>query len=138
MDVHDRVVRLGGRRSGARVSGRVLHANPKIGFPTDDTEAREQDAPDTTGAKHRAPLHGHTGAVPLDKALSDSGSASIRHAARRLGSSGTCSTVIAWAPPTSAAIWLGFWTVGLSYPRHKDSTPSYSELLDLDAALHNN
>eukprot|EP00962_Isochrysis_galbana_P036514 scaffold12640_cov106-Isochrysis_galbana.AAC.13 len=39
--------------------------------PTDDTEAREQDAPDTTDAKHRAPLHGHTGAVPLDKALSD-------------------------------------------------------------------
>eukprot|EP00962_Isochrysis_galbana_P003472 scaffold977_cov103-Isochrysis_galbana.AAC.7 len=39
--------------------------------PTDDTEAREQDAPDTTGAKHRAPLHGHTGAVPPDKALSD-------------------------------------------------------------------
>eukprot|EP00962_Isochrysis_galbana_P021722 scaffold6416_cov113-Isochrysis_galbana.AAC.6 len=39
--------------------------------PTDDTEAREQDAPGTTGAKHRAPLHGHTGAVPPDKALSD-------------------------------------------------------------------
>eukprot|EP00962_Isochrysis_galbana_P048375 scaffold20139_cov103-Isochrysis_galbana.AAC.2 len=33
--------------------------------PTDDTEAREQDAPDTTDAKHRAPLHGHTGAVCL-------------------------------------------------------------------------
>eukprot|EP00962_Isochrysis_galbana_P050680 scaffold22056_cov113-Isochrysis_galbana.AAC.4 len=40
--------------------------------PTDDTEAREQDAPDPTDAKHRAPLHGHTGAVPPDKALSDS------------------------------------------------------------------
>eukprot|EP00962_Isochrysis_galbana_P029140 scaffold9287_cov126-Isochrysis_galbana.AAC.4 len=39
--------------------------------PTDDTEAREQDAPDTTDAKHRAPFHGHTGAVPPDKALSD-------------------------------------------------------------------
>eukprot|EP00962_Isochrysis_galbana_P015765 scaffold4504_cov116-Isochrysis_galbana.AAC.12 len=45
--------------------------------PTDDTEAREPDSPDPTGAKHRAPLHGHTGAVepsgavPLDKALSD-------------------------------------------------------------------
>eukprot|EP00962_Isochrysis_galbana_P029822 scaffold9601_cov123-Isochrysis_galbana.AAC.3 len=34
--------------------------------PTDDTEAREQDAPGTNGAKHRAPLHGHTGAVPPD------------------------------------------------------------------------
>eukprot|EP00962_Isochrysis_galbana_P019077 scaffold5551_cov119-Isochrysis_galbana.AAC.1 len=42
--------------------------------PTDDTEAREQDAPGINGAKHRAPLHlhGHTGAVPPDKALSDS------------------------------------------------------------------
>eukprot|EP00962_Isochrysis_galbana_P040459 scaffold14655_cov192-Isochrysis_galbana.AAC.1 len=39
--------------------------------PTDDTEAREQDAPGTTDAKHRAPLHGHTGDVPSDKALSD-------------------------------------------------------------------
>eukprot|EP00962_Isochrysis_galbana_P020828 scaffold6111_cov107-Isochrysis_galbana.AAC.8 len=41
--------------------------------PIDDTEARdrEQDAPGTNGAKHRAPLHGHTGAVPPDKALSD-------------------------------------------------------------------
>eukprot|EP00962_Isochrysis_galbana_P042607 scaffold15993_cov114-Isochrysis_galbana.AAC.1 len=39
--------------------------------PTDDTEAREQDVPGTNGAKHRAPLHGHTGAVPPDKALSD-------------------------------------------------------------------
>eukprot|EP00962_Isochrysis_galbana_P030117 scaffold9733_cov108-Isochrysis_galbana.AAC.1 len=49
--------------------------------PTDDTEAREQDAPDPTGAKHRAPLHGHTGAVPLDKALSDT-QAVVVHAAR--------------------------------------------------------
>eukprot|EP00962_Isochrysis_galbana_P034596 scaffold11731_cov119-Isochrysis_galbana.AAC.9 len=34
--------------------------------PSDDTEAREQEAPGTTDAKHRAPLHGHTGAVPPD------------------------------------------------------------------------
>eukprot|EP00962_Isochrysis_galbana_P022479 scaffold6725_cov117-Isochrysis_galbana.AAC.4 len=40
--------------------------------PTDDTEAREPDAPDPTDAKHHAPLHGHTGGVPSDKALSDS------------------------------------------------------------------
>eukprot|EP00962_Isochrysis_galbana_P028202 scaffold8886_cov125-Isochrysis_galbana.AAC.7 len=40
--------------------------------PTDDTEAREPDSPDPTDAKHHAPLHGHTGAVPPDKALSDS------------------------------------------------------------------
>eukprot|EP00962_Isochrysis_galbana_P035024 scaffold11940_cov106-Isochrysis_galbana.AAC.3 len=39
--------------------------------PTDDTEAREPDAPDPTDAKHHAPLHGHTGGVPSDKALSD-------------------------------------------------------------------
>eukprot|EP00962_Isochrysis_galbana_P003840 scaffold1074_cov83-Isochrysis_galbana.AAC.1 len=40
--------------------------------PTDDTEAREPDAPDDpTDAKHHAPLHGHTGGVPSDKALSD-------------------------------------------------------------------
>eukprot|EP00962_Isochrysis_galbana_P033901 scaffold11423_cov123-Isochrysis_galbana.AAC.4 len=32
--------------------------------PIDDTEAREPDAPDPTDAKHHAPLHGHTGAVP--------------------------------------------------------------------------
>eukprot|EP00962_Isochrysis_galbana_P032006 scaffold10478_cov114-Isochrysis_galbana.AAC.1 len=31
-DVHDGVVRRRGRRSGARVSGRVLHANLTIGF----------------------------------------------------------------------------------------------------------
>eukprot|EP00962_Isochrysis_galbana_P044719 scaffold17415_cov147-Isochrysis_galbana.AAC.7 len=28
-------------------------------------------APDPTDAKHHAPLHGHTGGVPSDKALSD-------------------------------------------------------------------
>eukprot|EP00962_Isochrysis_galbana_P031939 scaffold10458_cov107-Isochrysis_galbana.AAC.1 len=39
--------------------------------PTYDTEAREPDAPDPTDAKHHAPLHGHTGGVPSDKALSD-------------------------------------------------------------------
>eukprot|EP00962_Isochrysis_galbana_P040123 scaffold14515_cov117-Isochrysis_galbana.AAC.1 len=39
--------------------------------PIDDTEAREQDAPGTTDAKRRAPVHGHTGDVPSDKALSD-------------------------------------------------------------------
>eukprot|EP00962_Isochrysis_galbana_P012590 scaffold3566_cov119-Isochrysis_galbana.AAC.2 len=39
--------------------------------PTDDTEAREPDAPDPTDAKPHAPLHGHTGGVPSDKALSD-------------------------------------------------------------------
>eukprot|EP00962_Isochrysis_galbana_P051213 scaffold22588_cov122-Isochrysis_galbana.AAC.1 len=39
--------------------------------PTDDTEAREQDAPGATDAKHRAPVHGHTGDVPSHKALSD-------------------------------------------------------------------
>eukprot|EP00962_Isochrysis_galbana_P018180 scaffold5233_cov127-Isochrysis_galbana.AAC.8 len=39
--------------------------------PIDDTEAREQDAPGTNGAKQRAPVHGHTGDVPSDKALSD-------------------------------------------------------------------
>eukprot|EP00962_Isochrysis_galbana_P019838 scaffold5781_cov124-Isochrysis_galbana.AAC.8 len=45
---------------------------------------------------------------------------------------GVRSTVIVWAPPTSAAIWLGFWTVGLSYPRHKDSTHrAVEQLLDL-------
>eukprot|EP00962_Isochrysis_galbana_P004192 scaffold1157_cov106-Isochrysis_galbana.AAC.1 len=40
--------------------------------PIDDTEAREQDAPGTTDAKHRAPVHGHTGDVLSHKALSDS------------------------------------------------------------------
>eukprot|EP00962_Isochrysis_galbana_P053515 scaffold24964_cov101-Isochrysis_galbana.AAC.1 len=39
--------------------------------PIDDTVAREQDTPGTTDAKHRAPVHGHTGGVPSDKALSD-------------------------------------------------------------------
>eukprot|EP00962_Isochrysis_galbana_P056410 scaffold28361_cov129-Isochrysis_galbana.AAC.1 len=39
--------------------------------PTDDTEAREPDAPGATDAKHRAPVHGHTGDVPSHKALSD-------------------------------------------------------------------
>eukprot|EP00962_Isochrysis_galbana_P048346 scaffold20106_cov111-Isochrysis_galbana.AAC.6 len=39
--------------------------------PIDNTQAREQDAPGTHDAKQRAPVHGHTGAVPHDKALSD-------------------------------------------------------------------
>eukprot|EP00962_Isochrysis_galbana_P053964 scaffold25492_cov140-Isochrysis_galbana.AAC.5 len=39
--------------------------------PTDDTEAREPDPTDPTDAKPHAPLHGHTGGVPSDKALSD-------------------------------------------------------------------
>eukprot|EP00962_Isochrysis_galbana_P022322 scaffold6667_cov111-Isochrysis_galbana.AAC.1 len=39
--------------------------------PTDDTEAREQDAPGTHDAKRQAPVHGHTGGLPSDKALSD-------------------------------------------------------------------
>eukprot|EP00962_Isochrysis_galbana_P003388 scaffold946_cov115-Isochrysis_galbana.AAC.2 len=32
--------------------------------PIDDTEAWEPDAPGTHDAKQRAPVHGHTGAVP--------------------------------------------------------------------------
>eukprot|EP00962_Isochrysis_galbana_P052483 scaffold23877_cov145-Isochrysis_galbana.AAC.4 len=39
--------------------------------PIDDTQAREQDAPGTHDAKRRAPVHGHTGDLPSDKALSD-------------------------------------------------------------------
>eukprot|EP00962_Isochrysis_galbana_P026584 scaffold8259_cov146-Isochrysis_galbana.AAC.1 len=39
--------------------------------PIDHTQAREQDAPGTHDAKRRAPVHGHTGDVPHDKALSD-------------------------------------------------------------------
>eukprot|EP00962_Isochrysis_galbana_P029451 scaffold9414_cov156-Isochrysis_galbana.AAC.4 len=39
--------------------------------PIDITQAREQDAPGTHDAKRRAPVHGHTGDVPHDKALSD-------------------------------------------------------------------
>eukprot|EP00962_Isochrysis_galbana_P004223 scaffold1172_cov124-Isochrysis_galbana.AAC.3 len=54
-------------RKQQRTTCKAMMTDP----PSDDTEAREQDAPDTTGAKHRAPLHGHTGAVPPDKALSD-------------------------------------------------------------------
>eukprot|EP00962_Isochrysis_galbana_P017579 scaffold5050_cov93-Isochrysis_galbana.AAC.4 len=42
--------------------------------PIDHTQAREQDAPGTHDAKRRAPVHGHTGDVPSDKALSDTGS----------------------------------------------------------------
>eukprot|EP00962_Isochrysis_galbana_P029179 scaffold9310_cov129-Isochrysis_galbana.AAC.1 len=39
--------------------------------PIDHTQAREQDAPGTHDAKRQAPVHGHTGDVPPDKALSD-------------------------------------------------------------------
>eukprot|EP00962_Isochrysis_galbana_P038805 scaffold13829_cov128-Isochrysis_galbana.AAC.3 len=39
--------------------------------PIDNTQAREQDAPGTHDAKRRAPVHGHTGDVPHDKALSN-------------------------------------------------------------------
>eukprot|EP00962_Isochrysis_galbana_P023462 scaffold7099_cov131-Isochrysis_galbana.AAC.6 len=53
--------------------------------PTDDTEAREPDAPDPTDAKHHTPLHGHTGGVPSDKALSDSISAVFALPRRLLG-----------------------------------------------------
>eukprot|EP00962_Isochrysis_galbana_P035009 scaffold11930_cov168-Isochrysis_galbana.AAC.2 len=54
-------------RKQQRTTCKAIMTDP----PTDDTEAREQDVLDTTDAKHRAPLHSHTGAVPLDKALSD-------------------------------------------------------------------
>eukprot|EP00962_Isochrysis_galbana_P055974 scaffold27790_cov111-Isochrysis_galbana.AAC.1 len=53
--------------------------------PTDDTEAREPDAPDTSGAKLRAPLHGHTGTVPPDKALSDMAQRAAARSCRPLG-----------------------------------------------------
>eukprot|EP00962_Isochrysis_galbana_P024237 scaffold7414_cov119-Isochrysis_galbana.AAC.1 len=39
--------------------------------PIDITQAREQDAPGTHDAKRQAPVHGHTGDLPSDKALSD-------------------------------------------------------------------
>jgi len=39
--------------------------------PIDLTQAREQDAPGTHDAKRQAPVHGHTGDLPSDKALSD-------------------------------------------------------------------
>eukprot|EP00962_Isochrysis_galbana_P034847 scaffold11875_cov132-Isochrysis_galbana.AAC.4 len=65
------IPRVGPRWRGGRGRFGLCSRGGCGGGPTDDTEAREQDAPDTTGAKHRAPLHGHTGAVPPDKALSD-------------------------------------------------------------------
>eukprot|EP00962_Isochrysis_galbana_P028498 scaffold9009_cov130-Isochrysis_galbana.AAC.8 len=46
--------------------------------PIDITQAREQDAPGTHDAKRRAPVHGHTGDVPSDKALT------LRHLFSRL------------------------------------------------------
>eukprot|EP00962_Isochrysis_galbana_P016392 scaffold4687_cov117-Isochrysis_galbana.AAC.12 len=45
--------------------------------PIDNTQAREQDAPGTHDAKRRAPVHGHTGDVPPDKALSDGATLAI-------------------------------------------------------------
>eukprot|EP00962_Isochrysis_galbana_P023054 scaffold6916_cov119-Isochrysis_galbana.AAC.7 len=47
--------------------------------PIDHTQAREQDAPGTHDAKRRAPVHGHTGDLPSDKALSDT---PVPHACR--------------------------------------------------------
>eukprot|EP00962_Isochrysis_galbana_P043863 scaffold16844_cov119-Isochrysis_galbana.AAC.3 len=43
--------------------------------PTDNTEAREPDAPGPTDAGSHAPRHGHAGGVPPDKALCDNGAA---------------------------------------------------------------
>eukprot|EP00962_Isochrysis_galbana_P029828 scaffold9606_cov96-Isochrysis_galbana.AAC.2 len=48
--------------------------------PIDHTQAREQDAPGTHDAKRQAPVRGHTGDPPSDKALSDSSSRSWRGA----------------------------------------------------------
>eukprot|EP00962_Isochrysis_galbana_P031615 scaffold10295_cov116-Isochrysis_galbana.AAC.7 len=62
--------RKGGYRVGAQTTENTCKAI-MTDSPIDDTEAREQDAPGTTDAKHRAPVHGHTGDVPFDKALSD-------------------------------------------------------------------
>eukprot|EP00962_Isochrysis_galbana_P043400 scaffold16508_cov108-Isochrysis_galbana.AAC.3 len=77
--------RKGGYRVGAQTTTttrKAIMTDP----PTDDTEAREPDAPGTTDAKHRAPLHGHTGGVPSDKALSDMlTSHKIPHAPERGG-----------------------------------------------------
>eukprot|EP00962_Isochrysis_galbana_P045252 scaffold17751_cov227-Isochrysis_galbana.AAC.3 len=39
--------------------------------PTDDREDREPDAPDPTDSESHTPLHGPTGGVPSDTALSD-------------------------------------------------------------------
>eukprot|EP00962_Isochrysis_galbana_P023705 scaffold7177_cov114-Isochrysis_galbana.AAC.4 len=47
-------------------------------WPQGHKQAREQDAPGTHDAKRRAPVHGHTGAVPPDKALSDTLSPPVR------------------------------------------------------------
>eukprot|EP00962_Isochrysis_galbana_P017452 scaffold5017_cov139-Isochrysis_galbana.AAC.4 len=61
--------RKGDYRVGAQTTAttcKAIMTDP----PTDDTEAREPVAPGTNGAKHRAPLHGHTGepcAVPASK-----------------------------------------------------------------------
>eukprot|EP00962_Isochrysis_galbana_P015050 scaffold4311_cov124-Isochrysis_galbana.AAC.1 len=63
--------RKGGYRVGAQTTTNTCKAimtDP----PIDSTQVREQDAPGTHDAKRRAPVHGHTGDVPPDKALSDS------------------------------------------------------------------
>eukprot|EP00962_Isochrysis_galbana_P028825 scaffold9150_cov120-Isochrysis_galbana.AAC.6 len=64
--------RKGGYRVGAQTTTNARKAI-MTDSPIDDTVAREQDAPGTTDAKHRAPVHGHTGDVPSHKhkALSD-------------------------------------------------------------------
>eukprot|EP00962_Isochrysis_galbana_P016739 scaffold4799_cov115-Isochrysis_galbana.AAC.6 len=56
-----------------------LHALAEFFFSTDDTEGREPDARDPTDAKHHTPLHGHTGGVPSDKALSDTNVVALWH-----------------------------------------------------------
>eukprot|EP00962_Isochrysis_galbana_P050054 scaffold21510_cov111-Isochrysis_galbana.AAC.7 len=62
--------RKGDYRVGARTTTNTCKAimtDP----PIDDTQAQEPDAPGTHDAKQRAPVHGHTGDPPPDKALSD-------------------------------------------------------------------
>eukprot|EP00962_Isochrysis_galbana_P059912 scaffold33776_cov118-Isochrysis_galbana.AAC.1 len=62
--------RKGGYRVGAQTTTttcKAIMTDP----PIDHTQAREQDAPGTHDAKRQAPVRGHTGDVPSDKALSD-------------------------------------------------------------------
>eukprot|EP00962_Isochrysis_galbana_P030529 scaffold9905_cov117-Isochrysis_galbana.AAC.18 len=58
-----------GRKQQTTTTCKAIMTDP----PIDHTQAREPDAPGTNDAKHRAPVHGHTGGVPHDKALSDIG-----------------------------------------------------------------
>eukprot|EP00962_Isochrysis_galbana_P025873 scaffold8003_cov115-Isochrysis_galbana.AAC.1 len=56
--------RKGGYRVGAQTTTttcKAIMTDP----PIDNTQAREQDAPGTHDAKRRAPVHGHTGDLPL-------------------------------------------------------------------------